>query len=62
MTETKSHRNVDYQSKNMDFSYQTVSGLLYKRIEDMKVYHTSGWHQKFFKINFIDTALQIFDS
>jgi hypothetical protein len=55
-------KDTEYKSNNMDFSYKGVQGLLYKRIEDIKVYHTQGWHMKFFRINFLDTAIQIFES
>ena len=41
----------------MKIMWKGVSGILYKRIEDLKVYHTKGWHRKFFNINFSDTAM-----
>ena len=50
-------KDTEYKSANMDFSYQGVQGLLYKRIEDIKVYHAKGWHKKFFRVNFLDTAM-----
>lgn len=46
----------------MDFTYSGCEGLMYKRIEDLKVYHSSGWNKKYFKIVFEDSILQIFDS
>ena len=53
---------VDYNSATMDFSYNGCQGLMYKRIEDIKIYHSSGWHKKYFKIIYDDSILQVFDS
>ena len=55
-------RNVDYHSPNMDFSYLEVTGLVYKRIEELKMYHVKGWHKKYFRINFGEEKLEIFNS
>jgi len=35
---------------------------LYKRIENLKVYHRKGFHKKVVKINFNDLCMQIFDN
>jgi len=53
---------VPYSSPSMEFTYSGCEGLMYKRIEDIKLYHTSGWHKKYFKIVFEDSILQIYDS
>jgi hypothetical protein len=46
----------------MDFTYNTCEGIMYKRIEEVKIYHSSGWHKKYFRIVYEDSILQIYDS
>jgi len=54
--------DVEYSSSQMDFNYFGVQGTLYKRINNVKVYHGESFHAKFFQISFSDNLLKVFDS
>jgi hypothetical protein len=52
---------VAFKSPNMLFEYFGVQGTLYKRIEDLKIYHTGGgFSKKYFQLSFSKGQLQIY--
>ena len=48
-------------SDQLDFQYDSVQGFLYKRIENEKIYHSSAFHKKFYRISFPESQLLVFD-
>ena len=47
------HAEITFKSPNMLFDYFGVQGTLYKRIENMKIYHNNtGFSKKYFLITF----------
>ena len=53
---------VSYRSAKLLFNHSGVKGTVFKRIENVKVYHSSQWHTKFFSINFRENALEVFET
>lgn len=43
---------IAHRSAKMDFNYSGVQGTLYKKIQNVKIYHSSQWHTKYFIVNF----------
>jgi hypothetical protein len=54
--------SITYRSNDLDFNYNCVEGTLYKKINNVKVYHSSTWHTKYFKIHFKENNIKIFEN
>jgi hypothetical protein len=54
--------DISYRSNDIDFNYNGVEGRMYKKIDSVKVYHSSTWHTKYFRINFQENKLKIYDN
>jgi hypothetical protein len=46
--------NVAYKSLNLELHLYSVTGQLYKRIDNLNIFHADKYHKKMFKINFKD--------
>jgi len=43
---------LTYKSPHLDFNYFCVQGCLFKKIENVKIYHESSFHKKYYRVNF----------
>ena len=43
---------IEYKSKTLMYSANTVKGYLIKRIENRKLFHTSNFHKRHFELHF----------
>ncbi len=51
---------MTYKTPHLDFEYFGVQGKMYKRIENVKVYHKTAFHARHFRIDFQKEKLHIY--
>jgi hypothetical protein len=49
----------EYKSQHMTFSLKNVEGTLKKKIENAKIWHDKGYHDKFYSFDFANQLLNI---
>ena len=57
-----SRPKVDYKSAFLDVNYFGVQGTLYKKIENLKIFHDAMFHYKFVVINFKESQIHFYNS